>query len=91
MEENKRHTRLFPGEWPTVRPESSNPLRIDERGNPARNIVGFCFKPPSIERDPSPGPWSGKEARFPEYVATERTQSHSALPGNVLRPPRPLA
>ena len=45
-----------------------------------------------IVRDPSPeGPWPGKEARFPEYIATERTQSHNALPGNVLRPPRPLA
>ncbi len=38
MEENKRHTRLFPTEWPTIRPESSNPLRIDERGNPAPNM-----------------------------------------------------
>jgi len=44
------------------------------------------FKRQPIVRGPSPeGPWPGKVARFPGYVLTGRTQSHSALPRETVR------
>src|SRR6267143_2860561 len=53
------------------------------------SMLRFKWQP--IVRGPSSEvPWLGTEAHLPGYVLTGRRQSHSALPGNVSRSPRPL-
>src|SRR5882672_8353706 len=55
-------------------------------------VAMLWFKRQPILRGPSPeAPWPERETRCPGYAVTVRRQSHSTLPGNVSRPPRPLA